>query len=86
MAFLLEAAATGVFCGKSFFDLTASGESNQCSILSGITPGEYGSAAAAAARDASASFLHRPMGFDLWPLLFVPWSQSALSIRGSRLQ
>ena len=51
-------------------------------FLSGIFSGGYGTAAAAADLDASASFIYRPMGIDLRPLLLVPRLQPVLSTRG----
>ena len=52
------------------------------SVLANILPGGYGKAAAAADLGASASFIYRPMGIKLRPLLLVPWLQPALPTQG----
>ena len=68
--------------GNSFFGSMPSGEFVRRRELSDISPGGYGSTAAAVARVASERFNYRPMGFAIRPLLVVPRIQPALSIGG----
>jgi len=81
-AFSSSAAATGAPGGNSFFGSVASGELFRRRELSEISPGGYGSTAAAVARVASANFIYRLMGFAIRPVSMVPRYQPALSIGG----
>ena len=89
-AFSLEAAATGAPRSRSFFNLAPSGGFVSAQFLSGVIPGGYRTAAAAAARDASAYFIYLPIGFSSRLLEVVPRPHPLpLAMRGrspSRLQ